>query len=191
MVAKANAKGKGMSNTEIGLKAIAWLGVIFGGIGALYGLVFGVVFSLLPMDKMLEASSKLNGTDPAAMASFFRMERLLMLAAVPFYAAACSGGVGILKRRLWGRTAMECLFWASIVLSIAMAVALNTVIDVSTLMPFPKMPNIKAEEFAKLQEMMGTMMRVMSVISACIGSVILGGLIYFLRRPATRDWFGA
>ena len=180
---------KAMSNTEIGLKVLAWLGLVGGALGVFGGIITLLMALFMPF-KALYAN--MPGMPPEMgehMERLMHFEAWMILFILPLYGLGIAGGAGILKRQGWGRGLMEAAAWYHVVLVAAgLSVLLSGAVDLGFLAP-PPLPGQDPAVQAKAAQMMSMVMQVMGGAMALVTGALSGALLWFLRRQPTRDWF--
>ena len=177
------------SYTEIFLKVLAWLGIIGGVMGAFGGLIFGLMALFVPFDKLYANMPNVAPGFGAHMAKMMDFEAVIMLISMPMNAAGAIGGVGVLRRQAWGRGTLEGAAWIYLLVMAASAVYMAGYFDYASFLP-PAAPGADPAVQAKAAEFMAAGMKVMSLVMMVVWSAVTGTVLWFLRRQATRDWFG-
>jgi hypothetical protein len=177
------------SYTEIFLKVLAWLGIIGGVLGVFSGVVFGLMALFVPFDKIYANMPNVAPGFGEHMAKMMHFEASLMLVSLPMNLAGAIGGVGILRRRPWGRTTLESAAWIYLAVMAGSCVYMTGYFDYSLFAP-PAAPGTDPAVQAKVAAMMAMGMKAMMVVMMVIWGAVVGAVLWFLRRQATRDWFG-
>jgi hypothetical protein len=177
------------SYTEIFLKVLAWLGIIGGVMGAFGGLIFGLMALFVPFDKLYANMPNLAPGFGAHMAKMMNFEAVIMLITMPMNVAGAVGGVGVLRRQAWGRGTLEGAAWIYLLVMIASSVYMVGYFDYASFLP-PAAPAADPAAQAKALEIMAMGMKVMSIVMTALWCAVTGTVLWFLRRQATRDWFG-
>jgi hypothetical protein len=175
---------KDRSRTELFLKIIAWLAIIFGAFGALGGL-FGCLTLL--SGTVGEAFAKMPNADPqwvAAMQQQMKVQAIFGLCLLPLKIAAIAAGIAILQKRSWGRTCMEALAWISIVTTLASVTYTLLGVDLSSIFAAGKPAN------AGIAQGMGMFMKGATLFMGLLWCALFAATGWFLRRKETRRCFG-
>jgi len=177
------------SYTEIFVKVIAWLAVIGGAFGVLSGLICGPLFLLMP--NIYANMPNFPPESAAAMGRMMHLEAILVLVLLPFHGAGVAAGVGMLRLRTWGRSLMEGLAWAGLALVAAITGYVLFGLDFSAIFPMPMAPGMDPAAHAQAMAVMNTFMKAASEASALFWGLILGLVLWFLRKAPTRACFKA
>jgi|GEM_PF-6647257 hypothetical protein len=177
------------SYTEIFLKVLAWLGIVGGVLGLFGGLVLGLMALFVPFEKLYANMPNVPPGFGEHMAKMMNFEAVLMLVTLPMNVAGAIGGVGILRRRAWGRGTLEGAAWIYLSTMIVSTVYMFGYFDYASFMP-PAAAGVDPAAQAKAAEFMAVGMKVMYVVMMALWGAVVGAVLWFLRRQATRDWFG-
>lgn len=145
----------------VAIRVFGILYIVFGGMGLLCSPV--TLLGLAQMRTMF-------GGNPGAMAFFIASGVLSIISAAVMLAA----GIGLVRNREWARRLAVIYSWASIVLGIV-----STVITVA----------LMSGRAGSAPEMVGGLIG--GIIGGLFGLAFNGLTIYFLTRPAVKDYLAA
>ncbi|MGA9856203.1 MAG: hypothetical protein WBR29_13125 [Gammaproteobacteria bacterium] len=149
---------------------VAWLFIIFSAMGILVIIMEGFVFSMLPFDKLAEASG-VHGANPAAFAPAFFKAFLgwIIAVALLFQGWVLTSSIGLLLRKNWGRISfivflVLSLIWNGLYLIFAILMAVGVHFIPETSGPLDMRPFMQA--------FMGMLAMIMLVVVVLFGWIV-------------------